>query len=565
MTDTLTGELINLLIVAVIDAALLSWIALWWYRRSVIAITSTRATPAASSASSLSPLPPAPAVTAGAFPLEVKRPVNAATTEVDPDDVSASRRRIAVAYTLGALAFAATVTIAKFVEEPTLTPAAVLALLWVYAWPVWPALAVLLASNRRQWITLLVRYLLVGLGSVALLTLVTQALRGAIDTAAISNVGRSVAILLITASIPLALVSLTGIRRVRAVMPLALAATLLFGLGMLLFRRVITQAFNNSFMRSALLAAASWSTTDVAFYSLYLFLALPVGWLAWRALRGLAAGYGRKRYSDIQLVVDCWFLIVAMEATVTQLVIPFGLVGIPIGAAAFVFYRVTVAIVFWAWALPARPADRTSRLLLLRVFGYQARTESLFDQLARRWRFYGPVQLIAGTDLAMRTADPGDVLSFVEGRLRDLYVTSVDDIEARIGGLDMTRDGDGRFRVNEVYCLNDTWKPMLQALLSVTDLVVMDLRSFSQHNSGCRFELEQLVQNLRSDRLVLICDGSTDQALLRQILDEAMQRTGGPRAAPSASLVHVEKGSPTEIRLVMECLLAPARGAVTAA
>jgi len=565
VTDTLTGELINLLIVAVIDAALLSWIALWWYRRSVIAITSTRATPAASSASSLSPLPPAPAVTAGAFPLEVKRPVNAATTEVDPDDVSASRRRIAVAYTLGALAFAATVTIAKFVEEPTLTPAAVLALLWVYAWPVWPALAVLLASNRRQWITLLVRYLLVGLGSVALLTLVTQALRGAIDTAAISNVGRSVAILLITASIPLALVSLTGIRRVRAVMPLALAATLLFGLGMLLFRRVITQAFNNSFMRSALLAAASWSTTDVAFYSLYLFLALPVGWLAWRALRGLAAGYGRKRYSDIQLVVDCWFLIVAMEATVTQLVIPFGLVGIPIGAAAFVFYRVTVAIVFWAWALPARPADRTSRLLLLRVFGYQARTESLFDQLARRWRFYGPVQLIAGTDLAMRTADPGDVLSFVEGRLRDLYVTSVDDIEARIGGLDMTRDGDGRFRVNEVYCLNDTWKPMLQALLSVTDLVVMDLRSFSQHNSGCRFELEQLVQNLRSDRLVLICDGSTDQALLRQILDEAMQRTGGPRAAPSASLVHVEKGSPTEIRLVMECLLAPARGAVTAA
>jgi len=106
---------------------------------------------------------------------------------------------------------------------------------------------------------------------------------------------------------------------------------------------------------------------------------------------------------------------------------------------------------------------------------------------------------------------------------------------------------------------------MLQALLSVTDLVVMDLRSFSQHNSGCRFELEQLVQNLRSDRLALICDGSTDQALLRQILDEAMQRTGGPRAAPSASLVHVEKGSPTEIRLVMECLLAPARGAVTAA
>lgn len=555
MTDTLPSELINLLIVSVIDAALLSWIALWWYQRSVSAITSAR--PTSSGPAEWSPPPPATAVMAGAFPLEAKRPVHAATTEVDPHDVLVSRRRIAAAYTLGALAFAGTITAAKFVEEPTLKPAAVLALLWVYAWPVWPVLAALLACNRREWITLLVRYLLAGLGGVALLTLVTQALRGTIDTAAITNVVQSVAVLLITASIPFALVTLTGIRRVRAVMPLALAATLLFGLGMMLFRRVITLAFNNSFMRSAILTAASWSTTDVAFYSLYLLLALPFGWLAWRALRGLAAAYGRKRFSDIQLVVDCWFLIVTMEAIVTQLVIPFGLVGIPVGAAAFVFYRATVAIVLWAWPLPARPADRASRLLLLRVFGYQARTESLFDQLARRWRFYGPVQLIAGTDLAMRTADPGDVLSFVEGRLRDLYVTSADDVESRIGDLDMTRDGDGRFRVNEVYCFNDTWKPTLQALLSVTDLVVMDLRSFSQQNSGCRFELEQLVQNVRSDRLVLICDGSTDQTLLRQILDEAMERTGGHRAAPAASLVHVDKGSPPEIRLVMECLLAP--------
>ena len=72
------------------------------------------------------------------------------------------------------------------------------------------------------------------------------------------------------------------------------------------------------------------------------------------------------------------------------------------------------------------------------------------------------------------------------------------------------------------------------------------------------------MQSVRSDRLVLICDGSTDQLLLRQILDEAMERTGTTRAAPAASLVHVDKGSQPEIRLVMECLLAPGRVAVTA-
>src|SRR5262245_15903175 len=163
MTDTLAGELINLLLVAVIDAALLSWIALWWYQRSVSAITSARPTLPAPAQSLPSPPPFVAAVTAGVFPLEAKRRGNDATAEVDPEDVSASRRRIVAAYTLGTLAFAATIAVAKFVEEPTLRPAAVLALLWVYAWPVWPALALLLASNRRQWLVLLTRYMLAGL------------------------------------------------------------------------------------------------------------------------------------------------------------------------------------------------------------------------------------------------------------------------------------------------------------------------------------------------------------------------------------------------------------------
>ena len=70
--------------------------------------------------------------------------------------------------------------------------------------------------------------------------------------------------------------------------------------------------------------------------------------------------------------------------------------------------------------MPAR-GDAPRRLLLLRVFGYQARTESLFDRVAQAWRFHGPVQLIAGVDLAMRTVDPGDVLALLNGRLAELY------------------------------------------------------------------------------------------------------------------------------------------------
>jgi hypothetical protein len=107
-------------------------------------------------------------------------------------------------------------------------------------------------------------------------------------------------------------------------------------------------------------------------------------------------------------------------------------------------------------------------------------TESLFDRVAQRWRFRGPVQLIAGTDLAARTTDPADVLVWLQGHLATRYVRHAGDIGTRLAGLDVAPDPDGRFRVNELYCHDDTWRPTLQALLDVSDRVLADLRGFGR-------------------------------------------------------------------------------------
>jgi hypothetical protein len=37
--------------------------------------------------------------------------------------------------------------------------------------------------------------------------------------------------------------------------------------------------------------------------------------------------------------------------------------------------------------------------LLLRVFGFERRTQRLLEELGLRWRHLGPIRLIAGTDL----------------------------------------------------------------------------------------------------------------------------------------------------------------------
>jgi hypothetical protein len=348
---------------------------------------------------------------------------------------------------------------------------------------------------------------------------------------------------------------LTGWRRVRAVTPIVLTATLLFGFGTILSRELLVRAMDAVSFRSIVLNSATLSSWGTVQYVLYLLVSLPVGWIAWRLLTGLADAYAKKRFSDVQLVIDCWWAIVAAEVTATSLASTHGFAGIAGGLAAFVAYRFSVFAVLRDFR-PAETAPR--RLLLLRVFGYQARTESLFDRVAEAWRFHGPVQLIAGVDLALRTTDPGDLLALLNGRLADLYVRTPEEVSDRLARLDLQADPDGRFRTNEVYCRDNTWRPTLEALLDASDIVLMDLRSFSSSNAGCVFELQQLVGRLASDDIVFVCDKTTDLPLLRSILRDARataREAGRARDANNISVVRVERNSRAEFGVLMRRLL----------
>jgi hypothetical protein len=336
------------------------------------------------------------------------------------------------------------------------------------------------------------------------------------------------------------------------VTPLALASTLLFGFGLMFFREALTRGLNVEAVRSSILNLAMLTSVETVQYGLYMLVSLPVGWLAWRLLRGLAAAFERKRFSDAQLIVDCWWVVVAATEIAMTLSRTYGLGGIAIGIGAFAAYRTGVSVSLRE--LPALTGAGPNRLLLLRVFGYQARTEALFDRIAQQWRFFGPVQLIAGADLAMRTADPGDVLAFVSGSLDGLYVASIERVAERVGQIDTARDPDGRYRVNEVYCRDDTWRATLEALLDASDRVLMDLRSFSDRNAGCIFELEQLMRRVPTDAIVLVCDTGTDLRLLGQVLSEAWTaacRDGRGRGSGQVALVKMEGQSATELGVLI--------------
>ena len=293
----------------------------------------------------------------------------------------------------------------------------------------------------------------------------------------------------------------------------------------------------------------------------FMAASVPFGYLSWCAIRAVSRAYEAKVFSDQQLLVDSWWIIVVFWIFALLTVGAYSddrAAMIPLaGLALLVAYRLTVA---WGLKRLVKPLPRppNRRLLLLRAFGFQKRTEQLFDAVGQRWRFHGRVQMIAGTDLAARSIDPGDLVRFLGARMNEQFITGESELQARLSSLDLAPDPDGRYRVNEFFCRDDTWQAALVALLDVGDAVLMDLRGFSPSKQGCLFELKQLVERVPLESVVLVTDSTTDMALLRSTLMSAWEQAvskGVVRASASLALVNVVRHSVAEVAALIALLL----------
>lgn len=415
---------------------------------------------------------------------------------------------------------------------------------------VFPTLGVMLVWRP---ITVVKTFLLCTLAMsllVIAVSFVSHGLRGEWDPTVVQAGYGFFLFMLITTPVPFLLLALTGNRRLRAVAPMVLSGLLLFMIGPLLCSQASIMAFESAAGR------------DVLFYlgraGFFMAASVPFGYLCWRGIRAVSRAYEAKVFSDQQLLVDSWWVIVvfyifAIRASSSERAAMVLLTGL----ALLVAYRLTVA-----WGLKrlvkplSRPANR--RLLLLRVFGFQKRTEQLFDAVGQRWRFHGSVQMIAGTDLAARNIDPGDFVRFLGARMGEQFIKGESELQVRLSSLDLAPDPDGRYRVNEFFCRDDTWQAALTALLDVSDAVLMDLRGFSPSKQGCLFELKQLVERVPLERVVLVIDSTTDMALLRSTLMSAWEQAvskGVVRASASLALVNVVRHSAAEVATLIALLL----------
>lgn len=387
-------------------------------------------------------------------------------------------------------------------------------MVWLpYAWPIILTLTLTAAATRGQKYALIVGYF-----SALLLT---DAAADVFDMRFQPGFGELFKLWAIIMGPPTLVMALLSNRAWRSV-----------GLIALFFAIVLVGSYILGFQALGCLALSTRDSVllDNFFYLLAGSILLFFG-MAWFGLRRLVRSYREKRYSDQMQILDSWWLLVTLLETLSQTTAS-GVASFSF-LLAFVAYKALVKTGLRRMR-PNQTEEVPGALLMLRVFGFTARTRQLNDQVSQYWRYHGPINMIGGTDLATALIEPDELLQFWSGKLRQNFIADEADLHARLQAMDSRCDPDGRYRINEFFCHDNTWQATVKALAQRSTAVLMDLRGFGKTNRGCEFELGMLLAEVPLARMLLLVDGTTKLEDLEPLLQSVWEKL--PDTSPNRAL-----------------------------
>jgi hypothetical protein len=249
-----------------------------------------------------------------------------------------------------------------------------------------------------------------------------------------------------------------------------------------------------------------------------LVLTLIIGWLFINLIKVF---YTRKWINDIQLTADSYLVLFGITYSIFIFFDSpaYAMVSL-LASPAYKFTGLLLMFIFRT----RKVKNISPSLLLLRVFALGDDSKNLFERILKHWRYAGSILMISGPDLATTTVEPHEIVSFVSGKLNDSYCESEASIHEKIAKIDTYPDLDGTHRVNEFFCRDNNWKYVLQLLVKHSDIILMDLRKFSNKFKGCRFEIEALVNLVSLDKIIFVIDSHTDLAFTKLVFTQAFQK-----------------------------------------
>ena len=455
------------------------------------------------------------------------------------------------AYAVGGAVYAAVLAAAQLIADGSFSLLRFIAMTYIYSWPVIFAINLIVPSTRR----LKIRSFGIYFAGLMLISILAASV-----STDLSIFGLFVAWALF--SLPPTILVLAFLqRRVRAVGVMVLAFTVISLTGANIALAIA--GTSDSLLGSiAEIAVAIGSNAVGAFVAIILIGTVIFGVIAWFANKSIKNMYLEKRLSDQSLVLDSMWLVFAMIQSI-------GLAFVSAawylaGLVAFLAYKLTVMARFKALRGSNTDDSGLANLLFLRVFSLGRRSEQVFDAVSAHWRYIGNVRMIAGPDLAVTAVEPHEFLEYLGGRIDQSFIPSGGALEGRMTDLDTSPDYDGRFRINDFFCYDDTWKMVLSRLIQESDAVLMDVRGFSTNNAGVVFELNELINVVPIHQVVLIVDRTTDKTFLNEALDKswANMRPDSPNWASEKAALTICEVAPDrlmEVPHVLHSLCAAAR------
>lgn len=512
LTVALTGQLPFVIVLGAAIAFPLSLLLVRLYRRAVLRSMRSRGTTAAPTE------PSAQAVSTPTSPLELSLAEGPSALPASPPvealfhEAERAPWRAALIYGMAGTAYALVMTFGLFIAERVkFSPERFVWLFWTFAWPAVLTTNLVAGSTRRRKFLLVAAYIAV-LGVLAAIALARSPKLTAGQLALHWLLTNGPGTLLLLAFLT---------RPIRAVGPMVITFMIIAVMG-----SQLGLDFVNSDQRILRFVAGmgfriGLSGTAV-FYSLILVGFVLFGFAGWAALGWIRRKYVRKQISDQSLTVDAIWLLFGIVQSIDLVFERWW--WIFTGLAAFVLFKAVTRIGFRFARQRVSHDTFSPKLLLLRVFSLGKRSERLFDALGKHWLRVGSVRLIAGPDLASSTVEPHEFLDFLIGKLARRFIDGPKTLDVRLSELDTRPDWDGRFRVTDFFCHDDTWKMVLARLIGESDAVLMDLRGFSKGNAGCKYEIEELLNVAPLERLVFVIDNTTDATLLEQVAAEGWSR-----------------------------------------
>lgn len=314
--------------------------------------------------------------------------------------------------------------------------------------------------------------------------------------------------------------------------------------------------------------ATSFAGVAVGVIALLLMLGAAV-WCGWRTLMGLAARYAAKRFSDVQLALGTYWAILTVFMIGSVLRDPVFVFGS--ARPKWIAVGIVALWLLWRW-LQSMALQRVIRtagpsigaLLLLRVFKPSGRSQAFTDRFFSYWRFAAPVWMIAGPDLAGAYLEPNEFFDYLRGRLREHFVADPDEAAKRVEALDSLRDPDGRFRVNEVCCTADTWRPTVLEMMARAGVILLDLREYSERRRGTRYELAEVLRRAPLKKVLVLVNANDDVTRLRAEIDSIWRDVGRTRRdvgdAMDLFLLQFRRGSNAEMRGLFRATVEAATG-----